>query len=112
MFSIMDKFLKEVNINLEFTLYKVCPCTPSDGFTEFVPNCKTIRKILKENNNNILQYFTKNGNAEEIVERYIRSCAGYSAATYILGVGDRHLENIMIKSNGGLFHLDFGYILG
>jgi phosphatidylinositol kinase/protein kinase (PI-3 family) len=31
---------------------------------------------------------------------------------HVLGIGDRHPSNIMIKRNGNLFHVDFGHFLG
>lgn len=32
--------------------------------------------------------------------------------TYLLGVGDRHLDNLLLSESGHLIHVDFGYILG
>ncbi|GEQ71546.1 hypothetical protein JCM33374_g5231 [Metschnikowia sp. JCM 33374] len=52
------------------------------------------------------------GVSSKVMDNYVKSCAGYCVITYILGVGDRHLDNLLLSPNGKFWHADFGYILG
>lgn len=47
-----------------------------------------------------------------VMDTYVKSCAGYCVLTYLLGVGDRHLDNLLLHPRGHFFHCDFSFILG
>ncbi|KAK2717345.1 phosphatidylinositol 3-kinase catalytic subunit type 3-like [Artemia franciscana] len=116
--ALMDKLLKRENLDLKLTPYRVLAMPNKTGFVEFIDSVPVAEVLEKDGS--ILEFFKKFhpdekapfGVAPEVMDSYIRSCAGYCVITYLLGVGDRHLDNLMLTNSGRIFHIDFGYILG
>jgi len=124
MFRIMDKLWKKNNLDLKMNAYRVISTGHQIGFVEVVTHSKTVSKIQKQMagslgafKDEVLFNWLKEQNPEEsqltrAIENFTSSCAGYCVATYVLGIGDRHNDNIMVQEDGHLFHIDFGHILG
>lgn len=90
---------------------------------EIVAEAETLRAIQTEwgltgsfKDKPIAEWLAKHNPSELEYQRardnFTASCAGYSVATYLLGICDRHNDNIMLKTSGHLFHIDFGKFLG
>lgn len=108
MIHMMNRLFLKNNLDLNLIYYKVIATSSRDGFVEYVQGSFSLSKILKEYSD--IRVFFKKYNSD--VDKFIKSCAGYTIMTYILGIGDRHLDNIMVKTSGELFHIDFGYMFG
>ena len=49
----------------------------------------------------------------DVMDTYVKSCAGYCVITYLLGVGDRHLDNLLLHNQtGSFFHCDYSFLFG
>ncbi|XP_044740515.1 phosphatidylinositol 3-kinase catalytic subunit type 3 isoform X7 [Chrysoperla carnea] len=118
MITLMDKLLRMENLDLKLTPYRVLATSTKHGFLQYIES-KTVAEVLNTEGS-IQNFFRKHhpsetgpyGIAPEVMDTYVRSVAGYCVITYLLGVGDRHLDNLLLTKNGKLFHIDFGYILG
>ncbi|XP_074649742.1 phosphatidylinositol 3-kinase catalytic subunit type 3-like isoform X2 [Tubulanus polymorphus] len=116
--TLMDKLLRKENLDLKLTPYKVLATSNRHGFVQYV-DALAIAEILRTDTS-IQNYFRKHspsengpyGIAPEVMDNYVKSCAGYCVITYLLGVGDRHLDNLLLHKSGRLCHVDFGFILG
>ena len=113
MAKLCKQLLEENGVSIPFISYEVVPTSPTSGFIEIVQKSKTLHEIFQEGTiNNYLQIHNPEKKIGVILENYMKSLAFWTIFTYILGVGDRHLENIMLSSDGVLFHIDYGFILG
>jgi len=116
MINLMDSLLKKVNLDLQLTPYRVLATAPSAGFVEFVPDSFELSAILDKFGGDIRKFFEHHHPRPQalrkVLDTFVKSTAGYCVITYILGVGDRHLDNLMLTTDGHLFHIDFGFILG
>lgn len=112
--KLMDTIIKrELEFDLRVLTYRVIPTSSSDGLIEMVPNAKTLFEILKSSKiHQHLVNFNGERQVDDVLTTYMRSLAAWTVITYLLGVGDRHMDNIMITHSGILFHIDYGFVLG
>ncbi|PKS09383.1 hypothetical protein jhhlp_003998 [Lomentospora prolificans] len=117
--TLMDQLLQKENLDLKLSPYKILATSTTAGASQFVPSV-SFQSIASKYNNPALTYLKQHspddreplGIRPETLDTYVKSCAGYCVITYILGVGDRHLDNLLLAPDGHFFHADFGFILG
>ncbi|XP_038667942.1 phosphatidylinositol 4,5-bisphosphate 3-kinase catalytic subunit gamma isoform-like [Scyliorhinus canicula] len=121
---IMDSIWQENSLDLNLIPYGCIATGCNIGMIEIVRDATTIATVQRSKGGNtgafkndaLCDWLRSKMQVEELyyqaMETFVTSCAGYCVATYVLGIGDRHNDNIMITEQGNLFHIDFGHILG
>jgi len=121
---IMDKMWKAEGMDLRLKPYGCVATGDEIGMIEVVLNSDTAANINKAAGgakavlykDTLTKWLRQKNPTEQefkqAQENFAYSCAGYCVATYVLGIGDRHNDNIMLTEAGHLFHIDFGHFLG
>jgi len=93
--------------------YQIVMLSKDLAIIEFIEDSITLRMINE--NGYTLQNYILNCNPDlkldQIKKTFTYSLAISSACSYIIGLGDRHLDNIMINKKGQIFHIDYAYIM-
>jgi len=127
--SILDRLWMSAGLDMRLTPYRVIATGGGNGrgvgMIQAVPHSATTSSIQYSEGGGAMGAFSPkviekylqrhNPSAQEMAkarDNFTRSCAGYCVATFVLGVGDRHSDNIMCAKDGRLFHIDFGHVLG
>ncbi|KAE9386016.1 atypical/PIKK/PI3K protein kinase [Gymnopus androsaceus JB14] len=108
MFTLMDRLLRQENLDLKLTPYAVLSYGSDARHGAVCPeqdDCSDCERVWEWS---VGTWGIEPG----VIDTFVRSCAGYCVVTYLLGVGDRHLDNLLVAPDGHFFHVDFGYILG
>ena len=119
----MDLIWRRQNLDLKMLPYNCLATGDQVGLIEVVSHAQTVMSIqrcggrmaaLQVDSSQLYKWIKDHNqnNYEHAVDNFTRSCAGYCVATFILGIGDRNPDNIMVNENGQIFHIDFGHFLG
>lgn len=113
--TLSDIILNET-LELPFNsiVYPIIPLTNDSGMIEIIDKATTLYDITI-NKKTILEHIIERNEDKvisDILDKYMYSLVSYTLHSYFLGLGDRHLQNIMITDDGAIFHIDFGFILG
>lgn len=133
LFTLMDRLLRKENLDLKLRMYSVMATGTEEGMIQYVPS-KTLAGIVSEHGsllNYLRAGYPDEGSVASygvepsVLDTFVRSCgaqfpqcytvrtytdpsiglpAGYCVLTYLLGVGDRHLDNLMLAPDGHFFH--------
>ena len=106
-------WINVVTNNIVVHTYSVFPLNKSCGCIVMMPRAKTLYDIRQSTTlTNYILSHNDNDTVKSVRLRFITSCVGACVLAFTMGLGDRHLENIMVTEQAHLSHVDFGYILG
>ncbi|VDO12806.1 unnamed protein product [Rodentolepis nana] len=115
--KICDRIWLNNAIDLCIPHFCVMPYDPKCGLIEPVTKALTLREVNLDvgKTHGLLAWLEKLNDAtnfKRAIQNFLLSTVAGSVLTYVLGIGDRHNDNIMLRTNGQSFHIDFSKVFG
>lgn len=108
--GIMDQILKRKKLDMEVVSYEVVSTGLQHGFIEYIES-EALDNVLQDEKGLSKILRKPDGMLDEVkMTRFVKSAACYTVMTYILCIGDRHLDNILMTDEGRMFHIDYGFV--
>ncbi|CAK4204787.1 unnamed protein product [Aphanomyces euteiches] len=124
---VIDDMWREDGKNFALEPYR-CVCTgPHTGVIQAVPRSASSTEIQNRGHSTrgllgavtedcylvwIQEHNSSSRSQKTAMDLFMRSLAGYSVATYVLGLGNRQYDNIMMTHEGRVFLTDLSHFLG
>ncbi|XP_076252267.1 phosphatidylinositol 4-kinase beta fwd [Rhynchophorus ferrugineus] len=115
--TVFQKIWEMEHVPLWIHPYRILVLSDDSGLIEPILNTVSLHQVKKHCQLSLLQYFKKEFGPETseafltAQKNFVQSCAAYCLICYLIQVKDRHNGNILLKSDGHLIHIDFGFIL-
>lgn len=115
--TVFQKIWEMEHVPLWVHPYRILVLSDDSGLIEPILNTVSLHQVKKHCQLSLLQYFKKEYGPETseafltAQKNFVQSCAAYCLICYLIQVKDRHNGNILLKSDGHLIHIDFGFIL-
>ncbi|CAG8470552.1 4251_t:CDS:10, partial [Scutellospora calospora] len=137
LFTVMNELMRKDYFcsqrKIELITYKIVPITGSLGIIEWINHTKPLRSFIEKELSNVSSI----GNSQQehdtwvnehkalyklaaspevhlaIRNEFVKNLAAINICGYLIGIGDRHLENYLIDlTKGSLISIDFGHAFG
>ena len=115
-----DRIWKEAELPVRLNPYGVVVTSCDSGIIELVTDAASIdgiKKKMDDDQRSLVDFWhyaygEPDSAAFRTAQRnFVESMAGYSAVSYILQLKDRHNANILLRRDGSVVHIDFGFML-
>ena len=113
-----NKIWDNDGVNAHLHLYGCAPTGDRVGLIEMVPDCISLGGVQKTwtgaFKKSVISDWLRNAPVgyEEASRTFSRTLSGAVVFEHVLGLGDRHCDNLLLNPQLGIFHIDFGCCFG